>query len=333
MPANPPVAQKIWMISANNRIPFVSLNDTMGNYLKGVADFLLASGYTCKGSSDGTTAAMDGVNRWTTVANASVRGAGTSTANSWMVLTDASGCDILLSYVGATDDVGRISYSPTSNFVVAGTATFTPTSVTELVMTTGVTLINNVASLDRIWHGWVDSTSKMCRFLICRSTALAGTTWGVELISSRVLRSFSPTVWGFAYTPVNMTWTAGGLLGSFSLSSRGGQIRVDGVTVNCGGVAEYAPAGSATAWSAIKTELQKGVGYTLTPMSIGSTTTDMQGPVGDLYDWWSGRGGGLSVPGEWFDNLKLIQFGDGSNAAPGSGIVWPWDGATIPQVA
>ena len=41
-------------------------------------------------------------NRWSSDGAASVQGANTTTAVSWMVLTDGNGCNILLSFVGAT---------------------------------------------------------------------------------------------------------------------------------------------------------------------------------------------------------------------------------------
>ena len=74
-----PVVQKTWTITANNTITYVSLTDTMGNLLKGVLDFLLAHGYSLKGSSDATTADMSGGNYWSTAADASHRGGTTAT--------------------------------------------------------------------------------------------------------------------------------------------------------------------------------------------------------------------------------------------------------------
>lgn len=324
-----PVPQKVWTISANNRITFVSLNDTMGRYLKGVADFLLAHGYTCKGSCDGTTGAMDGVNRWTSVANASVRGANTATANSWMVLTDANGCDILLSYVGATDDIGRIAYSPGGLYVAAGTPNQTPTATDDQVLNT-ITVIGTDTTLDRIWHGWVDSESKLCRFALFRSTANYGCAiWGVELLSSRVTIAFSPTVWGFKYAPNVLN--AGNFESAFSANSKGGRTRVNGVSVDIlGGYEKFMNA--TLLWNDIRTELQFATGYPMCPLTVGSTTATREGPLGDLYDWWTGRGGAAVIPGDPY-NQQFIQLGDGSNAQALGGLVWPWDGVSQAETA
>jgi len=326
-----PVAQKIWTISANNRITFVSLNDTMGQLLKGWADFLLAHGYTCKGSSNGAAAAMDGVNRWATAANAATRGANTVTANSWMVLTDGNSANICLSYVGASDDIARIAFSPAGSYVVAGTATFTPTATDEQVLWT-VSVIGTTTSLDRIWFGWVDSTSKLCRFLILRDSALIGPVWGVELVSSRVTVAFSPAIWGFAYNNANFCWGsgAGAVLSDFAANTRGGKTRINSVSVNVGGGAEVF-LNSATGWQSIKPELQKAIGAPMFPMSIGSAVASNQGPVGDLFDWYSGQG--TAICGNTYPNMSWIEFGIGTQASPGQGIAWPWDGSTIAQVA
>jgi hypothetical protein len=317
-----PVLQKSWTISPNNRIAFVSLNDTMGNYHKGMADFLLAHGYTCKGSCNGTTGAMDGVNRWTTVANASVRAANTTTAVSWMVLTDGNGCNILLSYVGATDDVTRISFSPSGVYVAAGTPSHTPTATDEQILLTGVTVIGTATTLDRLWYGWVDSTSKLCRFIILRDSAVIGPAWGVELLSSRVTIAFSPAVWGFAFNPASFTPTA--FINTFSANVRGGKTRINAVSVDLGGAAECF-LGATTTFQALKPELQAGIGFPMFPLSVGSTTATRQGPVGDLYDWATGPGSTLN--GNVFFGGTWVVFG------PAASIAWPWDAVTQPLIA
>lgn len=323
-----PAQQKSWSISANNRIPYVSLVDTMGNYNKGQKDFWLTRGYTTKGSCDGTTGAMDGVDRWTNVAKASVRAANTSTAVSWYVLTDGNGCNILISYVGATDDVERISFSPGGLFVVAGTPSFTPTATDEQILYSSTTVIGTGTSLDRIWYSWVDSTSKLMRSTIFRDSALVGPSWGVELISSRVTIAFSPAVWGFAFSPASMNPT--GFNNTFSANLRGGLARINAVATSCFGGFECFN-GSVTTFQALKPELQKGIGYPMIPCSVGSTTATRQGPVGDLFDWFTGPG--QTLTGNVFFGGTWITIGVSTNGSASTSMVWPWDSATQPQVA
>lgn len=322
-----PAKQKTWTITPNNQITFVSLVDTMGNYLKGMADFLLANGYTCKGSSDGTTGAMDAVNRWTTVANASVLGANTSAACSWMVLTDANGCDISLAFIGASDDIARFAFSPGGLYVAAGTPTFQPTATDELVLSTGVSVIDATASLDRLWNGWVDSESKLCRFCILRDSALVGMVWGVELVNSRVLQTFSPAVWGFAMVTSAFIWGANGFPSSFSSNSRGGRARANGLPLQVGG-GGLTYGGNPLLFGDTLTGLQGASDYPMYgPLNISSVTLDAQGPIAYVYDWWTGRTTGVTV-GSTYDAKNYVQWGNNDN-----GLVWPWDGATTPVIA
>ncbi len=332
MPTYPTVA-KTWTITPNNVITFVSLVLTTAGYMKGVADFLLAHGYTCKGSCDGTTGAMDGVNRWTTTANAAIRGANTTTANSWMVLTDGNGCNILLSFVGASDDIARFSFSPGGNYVAAGTPNQTPTATDERLISSTITVIDATASGNRIWNGWVDSQSKMCRFCVLRNSINVGPLWGVELVNPRtpIAQTFSPAVWGFCYIPANFSITQGtGFPGGFSANSRGGVGVIGSVNASFGGMM-LIYGNNSVVWQDVQTEIQGGVGYPMFgPLGIASATSTMQGPVAYLFDWFTGRGttNAGTTYGSSSHTKEFVQWCDASK----SGLVWPWDGTTTPTV-
>ncbi len=332
-----PVLQRSWTIVPNQRIPIVSYATLVlqgGRYLRLIADTLLAHGYTCKGSCNGTTGAMDGVNRWTTDAAASVQAANTTTAVSWMVLTDGNGCNIVLSFVGATGDVARISFSASGVTVVAGTATFTPTSADEAVLYTGVSLITNSTTQDRVLYVWVDSTAKMMRTCNFVANVLAEGSWGVELVNAnRTTITYSPAVWGFAFNNAQLDLSSTTFFASFSANNRGGYARINGTTANVIMGAESYNNGSFIAFAgnnaATKPPMQKGIGIGMFPILIGSITATRQGPIGSLYDWWTGKsmsgssGGDVCYPGgNW------IQL-----TSQSSGPVWPWDNSTIPQVA
>lgn len=86
------------------------------------------SNWTCVGSSDGTTAALDGTDRWTSTFDASklVRTSTGSTAHSWIVLQAPtalhSSLFLTLQYRGATDNLFRafICYTaPTGGSITA----------------------------------------------------------------------------------------------------------------------------------------------------------------------------------------------------------------------
>lgn len=316
-----PVVQKTWTITANNQIVFVSLVVTQGTYLKGIADFLLANGYTCKGSSDGVAAAMDGVNRWTTVAAASVRGANTTTANSWMCLTDGNGADLVLSYVGATDDIARFSFSGSGVYVAAGTATFTPTATDEVIIN-NITTIGSTASADRFWFGWVDSEAKLCRFVIMRSAVMVGVAWGCELVQSRVTIAWSPTVVGWSQVAASFLYQYG--TGFLDGTVSGGIFIRGGTTTIKGGTLLFS-VGSGMTWTDVNTENQGTAGFQIAgPLSLGAITSLKIGPLCRFYDLWGTARTGAA--GDTWNTKAFVTF-SGTR-----GILFPWDGATVPNV-
>jgi len=333
-----PVITKTWTITANNRIPYVSLNDTMSKYLFGVKEFLKTNGYTVRGSSDGVTASppstlvSDGIDRWVTAANVTTRGTGSGTPQSWIVLRDGAGVDILITYQGpATDDTARVSFSAGQLFTTQATGTFQPTATDEaVVLSSGSgSLIGSTASLsDRNWFGWVDSQSKMCRFAIARAGIFAGLAWGVEHVLSVIgVPSSSPAVWspptwGFAWNPgasiiPNQTSIGIARVSVASLAQS--------VTVFLG-IEEFA--NNNALFSGIKPEFQGGAAFPMFPLSIESNTANAHGKMGNLIDWWQGRTSG-GVDGDLYGSLQFLGIGGISGASNGSGV-WPWDGTTVP---
>lgn len=322
-----PTVQKTWAFSASNRITYVSLNDTAASYMFGVKAFLKTAGYTVKGSCDGTTGAMDAVDRWATKANATTRGAAAGNAQSWVVLTDGSGVDILIAYMGSVDDRFLVSFSPSGVFAAAGTPNQQPTATDQQNFIPGTaTMVGTATSGDRVWHAMVDSQNKMFRVMIASAGSFVGLTWGVEIISSRVTGgvSFTPPVWGFSWLPTQLTAAAGTGFGStYAVNSRGGLAKANGINLNCEGGLEYF-GGAPNNWGNVKTELQGATGYPIFPLSIGSETAGAQGPLGDLFDWWLGR-------------TSSVSHGDvyGSNqfVCVGPGVFWPWTGVSPPTMA
>ncbi len=329
-----PALQKTWTIVPNNRIPITSFTTLVtqgGRWMRILATIALANGMTCKGSSNGVTAAMDGVNRWATDGDASVQAANTTTANSWLVWTDGNGANTCLSFVGATGDVVRVSYSPSGAFVAAGTATFTPTATDEQILFTGVSMITNSTTNDRVVHVWVDSEAKLFRTCTHVANALTNGNWGVELVNAnRNTLTFSPAVWGFAFTAANMTLTTGQFFTAFSANAVGGLTRINGVTtqVICG--AEAYSSGSYLVWSGPdKPTLQKSIGDAMWPIQIASNTSTRSGPIGSLFDWYTGKNTSQQSVGDvCFPGGQWVQFSSAS-----SGPVWPWDSVTPMQVS
>jgi hypothetical protein len=317
-----PTVTKTWTISPNNRITFVSLLDTMQRYLFGIKEFLKNTGtYTVKGSCSTAVGAMDGADRWTSSALVTPRATATSASNAWFVLTDGNGCDLCLSYVGASDDIARISFSSSGSYVVAGTANNTPTATDEIVILSIGSLIGSTASADRVWNGWVSSDKKLCRFNIARSGIWVGQTWGLELVTSSVSGPpavFTPAVWGFGAAPAINAWANSTAVG-FS------RISVASVAFTSSNKYMMEIFGSdVSTFNNVLVEAQGGTGYPVMPLSIGSATTGTQGKIGALIDWWAGRSAGTINDGDTYGTLQFLVI------SILIGGMWPWDGTTTP---
>lgn len=321
-----PLVTKTWSVSANNRVPFVSLNNTMAKLLFGVKAFLKAQGYTVAGSSNGTTGAMDGVDRWSTFSDAATRGATTVAAQSWIVLVDGNGVQILLAYVGASDDLARLAFSAGALYVAAGTPTFSPTATDETAYSTANSLINALTTGDRIWNCFVDSTRRLFRVAVLRQDNLTAHMWGVERVNSVITASnvvWTQPVWGFAVTP-------GAQLFNVAVGSTRVVISSNPVTVTMTfGIEAF---GSASLFGTAQPEAQGGQanGYPIFTISIGSSTASARGKYGNLIDWWMGRTTGAQ-DGDTYGNLQLIGYA-GFSAVNTGNVLWPWDGATAPMV-
>ncbi len=321
-----PAKIRTYSISGCNRITYVSLIGTVGAALLGAKNHWVSGGLTVVGSCDGTTGAMDAVDRWSTAANVATKGAGAGNAQSWMVLRLANGGHILVTLQGSTDDVVRISISPGGLFVAAGTPNQQPTATDERVISSAVSMIENTTSGDRLWSAWVSSDSNCIRFAIARAGTFTGLIWGVEDLDSSVIAPtvFSPNMWGFSYVISNMSAAN---ISNANGTSRGGVARVTvasvGVNIDCGGGSESALAvtSATTTFGNIQCELQGGTGYAFMPTSVWSATTGGRGKLGNRKDWWLARNVSGAAGGDTYGTLTWIQIGD---------CAWPWDGTTTP---
>lgn len=329
-----PTPQRTWIITACNRISYVSIQDVAQRYLYGIKEFLKANGYTVKGSSNTTTGAMDAVDRWVTPANVGTVVNGTTSPQSWIVLTDTSGTNLLLAYQGAANYYFKVAYSPGNLFVAAGTPTHQPTATDEVVVQAQVDAIDAQTG-DRLWSGWVDAAGNGCRFAIARAGIWRGTQWGVEQISPLVEAPavLPKTIWGFSMTPLQnpASVSLGSVIGVARVALGGGA--GTNISINFG--MEVFPIGATAAawpstWGAVQPELQGGSGFPIWPLTLQSSTTGFRGKLGNAADHWTCRTNGAD--GDTYGTLQFIAMGGylspgGVGVGPGSGI-WPWDGVS-----
>ena len=182
-------------------------------------------------------------------------------------------------------------------------------------------------TVDRVWNGWVDSRSQLCRFAMAATNTWVGRPWGFERMLSTVngnggAASFDPPVWGFALTLATASLTTGGQVGSARPSIGG-----IGTTAAIAFGAEYL-INASTTFGAIKPELQGALGYPLFPLSVAANTGSARGKLANLFDWWIGRTSG-AVDGDTYGTFHFICLSGlhGNNTGT---CLWPWNGTTPP---
>ncbi len=323
-----PAFTKTWSFSLNNATgAFVSLLDTASQLMYGVKNFLVATmGATVWGSCDGTTG--DNTDRWASKTNAQTRGATTAAANSWVVFTWAGG-QLCISYVGATDDIFRVSYSPSSSFVLAGTPTNTPTTTDEVIVATAISMVNVTASAQRVWSVIAASDRSVFRAVTFRSAVIVN-CWGIEKLAASLNAPNITSSIAFAFlsnATVGTSFTGGGVaFGQFNAAPGGS----NSMSAWIGGASKSIVGGGmmfngATTWSTVfntATPELNGAAP-MYPILVGGSGTAAQGWLGTRFDAYHAYGNSIAL-GDYHDdvtaNTRLLWAG--------GGMMWPWTRGT-----
>ncbi len=348
-----PIVQRTWAILPNQRVSTTTgLTGTTQGILYGQKNFLTASGYTLKGTGANGTGAMDQVDRWTSpsvIIAGTAAGAAQNGVNpafntgilgdcAWAVLTDGNGGDIMLSWIGVTADIYRVSYSPGSLFVlssyhISGGCPPTASDEAHIINSqTANTVVGTKASADRVWNGWASSDKKACRFIVAQGGNWVGTRWGIETVTSTTVGTTCvwSGSWGFADLAVISTDTE-----EFATYNDTGNYHGGLASMSIGGIRKIVQLVKGTemynlvltTWGNIKTDAQSNSGYPIFPIGIGGLTTagGGTGKFGNLVDQWIGRTGlSTALGGDTYGSLQFIVV------STRAGIMWPWDGLTNP---
>ncbi len=358
-----PFLTRTWTVTPNIRQAYVSLADTVGYVLYQNKAALVAAGWTVKWTCDGTTGpASDGDNtdRWLSKTDADNRGANASAAQSFAVLQNSDGVQVLLAFQGAADHNARLSFSPSGSFARAGTVTFQPTATDEIVFhAPGDSLVNSGTSGDRVMTIMTSSDTRAWRFVLFRASAILAYC-GVERVSNLCANNIFGTTGsnnipyvGFRFLtgtrgtslggPVdawpNVAVGATGALGFAARIFTGGALRavrlmgtnyvvghLVGNAVTTFGRGQFASTAPA---------LQGGAVSPLLPMYLwGEAAANLDGLAGTLVDWWQMVTSSATVPAV-SDFVPGYDPGDNPVSpvrtnwlvALGPGIVIPWRNA------
>lgn len=312
----------------NQVITYSSLNQTLSAYISGITTQAVSRGMTRIGSCNGTTGAFDGVSRWS--ASAAVRGATTTTAQSWDLIQHANGAQTLIGYTGATDDICRISGSPSGVFVLAGTPTFLPTATDEVVGWSGTTVIGT-GSANRVYNVQIDLAHTGWRAFIFTAGIMAGPALHGELFDPAFIDPATatcavPVWWGGVVG--STAGSAPALMGSYSVNANGGVTRmlVSGVakTVQMGASGKSTSGGFAN-----ENNTPQALNGGLIPFrSIGlhSITATANGDVGRRYDCLLSNE--FKACGELDAGMNWVNLNNASTAGANPGLLWSWNGVT-----
>lgn len=311
----------------NQQITFTSLNQVLSAYVSIIMTQAVARGMTRVGSSNGTTGAFDGVNRWSSTA--ATRGATTTTAQSWDLVQHANGSQTLIYYTGTTDDIAGIASSPGGLYTLAGTPTFKPTASDECLGSTGVSLVG-VGSGNRVANVWIDSAHNGIRAAIFRANVLVGPLIWSELFDPAFVLGPGASVpvptWCGCLTPSSFTMAL--IFGQYAVNSAGGQTRmiVSGgpVTVSMGASGK-ALGGTYSAENGLAQELN-GSNFFIRAVGLSSVTTGARGDVGNRFDFYTQQE--LKACGELDASRNWLYINNNSSVGGTIGVLWPWDGSS-----
>ena len=355
MPFLVPGASIAFNKSLQNRIAWTGVSaTTMGGVFYTIANHLINTcGFTCKGSCDGTTGAMDGVNRWTNAAAASTVFGGASGAQSWIVITLAGGRgDVVFSHNNKPNasgpqrgDIISFWWSPGGNAIVnAGGSTWEPTATDQIVLNgfytnsldPGCTIMGSVAA-DKLVSVWAEPSKHGFRVAIASSGAfqsefgvatVAQDQYGAGITVLDVVAFYMNGGLNFRTTPsttLNHQASAANQ-GTTQVLFRGRRTDGAGATLECARKMKVVGQGLTTAIDPqIENTgfggLQGGAMYSMKTVGLYSTSgSPNNGDVGTLMDWYASKVN--AADGNTIGNLDWICVENTCS------MWWPWDGAT-----
>lgn len=349
-----PQLTKDWLITPNVRKAHVSLVTTTAWFLYENKAAMLAAGWTVRFSSDGAAGpadANDATDRWASAANTAVRGAAAGNPQSWIVLQNVDGVQVLLTFQGAADHNARLSMSQIGGFTLAATTTHQPTATQEIVFhAAGDTMVNSTASLDRVMSVFCSDDSRQWCFALYRNNALievGGVEWINNLCSPAGIFSTNggtpkPYI-GFRYTDVsrdsttvigvpvgNSNGTAIGTAGFLGAACRvftagaGRSNRIGGMSFKAANNAGNFVNNTELLYSVATTAALQGTTSPLLPVYFfGERAANLDGILGYASDWYQALTNAFTTPatGDFTPGFDLADVPGVSGGQTGIGDV------------
>ncbi len=310
-----PTFAKTWDFSKiNTRITYVSLNDLSASLMFGIKSQCVATaGATVWGSCDGTTG--DNTDRWASKANCTTQGAATTNANSWCVFAWGSG-QFMMSFVGATADVFRVSYSPGSLFVLAGTPNQTPTATDECIIAAAITMVGATTSSDRVYNVLTTSDRSVLRVSCYRQGSIQRAFGFEKVTEAPAIPTGTMIGWNAAVGTATALNVAGAHGGIFTAGTTGATnvscIYINGAARSWIGGTVVFNAATSSAGGVFFTPTELNGGVPVFPLFVGSVTASNTGWIGTRIDAFYATGL-LPIEGNTIDDItagtRIIWLG------------------------
>jgi len=316
-----PTLAKTWQFSINQQTAnsgSVETNtDTAFLLIKNALKAFGSGAWTVVGSSNGTTAGIDGVDRLSTIADIVHNNA--ASAHSWIVLKNTglgSNFQVLFAFDSSNPYQWTIITSPSAGFT-GGSITANPTTTDGFThLSVGSFWPSSAAAL--VSHTMVSTDGECTRVVVYSANAVVGglffekaqnpsTGWTIPVWCRVAVGSTSLNVTSWASVASNYGSRAGSTNFTGFFLSEGTNAGLAYSTTDVGTVAN-----------------QLDSTWPLFPFGLCSQTPGVKGRHGNVYDLWC-RPSGVAVA-DTFPNdpalRRLVAFGE---------LVFPWtNGADVP---
>jgi hypothetical protein len=331
-----PTLSKTWQLSINQTVTAQgSVNATAQRILRTIKNLMKGFGsspWTCSGSSNagGTTgsptgsAAMDGVDRWTTDADLVGTPAGSNSRHGWIVLRQtgiATNYEICWDIFTTSQPNTMVAIiSPSAGFT-GGSATARPTATDEIVIfgtenpSTPASWGSGVDAQHQI-HVWQSSDGQCTRIVVWRASTNLCTFWLFDKPTDTVSNWTNPGVSGMYAVGSGIAITYANLSPNSTFKSRSSSTvtftpKFSGESDTNGLLANTTDIGT------IANDFDGN--WPFFPIGLYSTNAGSKGRIGNIFDlWW--RPSGVSSGDTFPNNASTRQF-----IAMGP-LILPWTG-------
>lgn len=314
-----PTLVKTWQYSVNNvQTIGATVEESVDKLLLQIKNSLIgfaSSPWTVVGSSNGTAAGMDAVDRWSTVADLVHAYAGT--AHSWIVLKQAalsgSNFQLLISCdnSGAYTCSFRVSYN---DGFTGGSVTDDPTATDSHTIKSGTQIFPN-STFRSILHASQASDGTCTRLVWCYSNTAIGFL-AIETLNNAVAGMTRPVA---VLCQANYYATPTLTRGAFETSGYGVFFRQASTNRNGSNylTEEYcssSPLG--VQFNSVANEISSE--WPISPMGLASTATGVRGRHGSFYDlFWGTNNHAVGTTYPLDGSKQFVQFDE---------FVFPWNG-------